>query len=275
MMCKSKSLLFCCSVCFAMLNACGDDSGSSASGEITPVGEGYSSSSFVDVAESSCAIAELNSSSSESAPESSQNVSSSSSEPYHPIVNVSFGSFTDERDGHVYKTVIIDGRTWMAENLNYKYQGDTVIAVCYDNKEESCDMYGRLYDWKTALNVCPEGWHLPSYLEYESLVKMVDSTVKYDEDWDELHSMTASVFLKASLGWNGSDDYGFNALPAGGYDSWKEEFYGKGEGAVFWAGTEAKDGKAYSLYLNDNEQMGVGGFAKTWARSVRCILSSN
>lgn len=88
--------------------------------------------------------------------------------------------------------------------------------------------------------VCTEGQLLPTLQEFELVVKMVDPTVKYDVCWDELHSMTASVFLKTSSGWNGSDDYEFNALPAGGFDTQKNEFYAFGKWAFFFASTEVK-----------------------------------
>lgn len=45
---------------------------------------------------------------------------------------------------------------WMAENLNYEYEG----SLCYKNEENNCPIYGRLYVWSDALDVCPEGWHL-------------------------------------------------------------------------------------------------------------------
>jgi uncharacterized protein (TIGR02145 family) len=108
----------------------------------------------------------------------------------------SFTNFTDSRNGKVYKTVKMpNGKVWFAENLNYAAEG----SKCYENKEENCQKYGRLYDWATAMKSCPKGWHLPSEKEWEDLPK--------------------AKHLKAKEGWeengNGTDAFGFAALPGG------------------------------------------------------------
>ena len=107
------------------------------------------------------------------------------------------GTMTDARDGRTYRTVKIGEQTWMAENLNY----DTTGAVCFENSLDSCEKYGRLYSATLAQTICPEGWRLPSQLEFSALV---DSAGGFDN-------------LK-STEWGGDDFYGFSALPAGKYD---------------------------------------------------------
>jgi len=113
-------------------------------------------------------------------------------------------TLTDSRDGKTYRIIEMGTQTWMAENLNYDAPG----SRCYDNDSANCDKYGRLYDWATALNVCPDDWHLPTDAEWTKLTNFVGDS--------------AAIKLKTTDGrdWNGTDNYGFSALPSGmSYDS--------------------------------------------------------
>jgi hypothetical protein len=95
---------------------------------------------------------------------------------------IQLGSFADSRDGKKYATIKIGSQIWMAENLNYNANG----SKCYGNDESNCQKYGRLYNWNTAMKVCPSGWHLPNGDEWQKLVDIAGG--------DE----TAGVILKAA-----------------------------------------------------------------------------
>lgn len=177
-------------------------------------------------------------------------------------------SFTDSRDGKTYKTVKIGRQTWMAENLNYEMEDS------YCNPENYCgDGYGRLYTWKAAMKACPSGWHLPSKTDLEKLLAVAMGDANGNKE-------IAAKHLRSRYEWTnkvGDDKFGFDALPAGYYQSEGQRVFGGfGERADFWSSTESDEYNAYGLYVDDknasvdwliNFQYG----SKQYGGSVRCL----
>jgi len=83
------------------------------------------------------------------------------------------GTFTDPHDGNVYKWVKIGDQIWMAENLRFETDDG---SWCWENKEENCHSRGRLYNWATAMEASPPGWHLPSDDEWKELERTLGLT---------------------------------------------------------------------------------------------------
>jgi uncharacterized protein (TIGR02145 family) len=194
------------------------------------------------------------------------------------------GFMTDSRDGQNYRTIKIGMQTWMAQNLNYESAG----SYCYNDSASNCAKYGRLYTWAAAMDsagtwssngkgcgygktcspaypvrgVCPDGWHLPTQMEWNTLFMAVGG------------QSIAGKKLKSSSGWdsdgNGTDDFLFSALPAG--NRFGLGGYGNEGITEFWSSTEDVSRKAYFMYLyftlddanlhNDNKNYGF---------SVRCL----
>ncbi len=265
-----------------------------ASSSSTARNDSLSSSSSV-IASSSSVIAneETQSSSSEFASSSSttRNNSSSSSSwqalsssseyidiTAGSIYNASADSLIDLRDGSVYKTVTIGNQIWMAENLNFKYNYNTAISMCYDNYAKNCVRYGRLYTWSAAMDsagvfsqnalgcgrnaecsasgkvrgVCPEGWHLPDSTEILALLKYMEC--EKDETLANAYDHCSSR-LKSTSGWNGgegTDDYGFTALAAGIYISSLYEFDFQGYQTAFWSSSRLSGGAYKFSLLSEN-----------------------
>ncbi len=188
-------------------------------------------------------------------------------------------SFTDSRDGQSYDVVKIGNLTWMADNLNF----ETVGSFCPEGDSRNCKRLGRLYSWAEARSVCPDGWHLPTKADFEALVAATSVHAAQSSS----HSR-AGAALKASNGWfkkgNGTDDFGFNALPAGyrGAISKADDgavtggkFDGIGGYAYFWSAdedAENPESNAYYLFLSfSSDAASINAFAKEDYRSVRCV----
>jgi uncharacterized protein (TIGR02145 family) len=152
------------------------------------------------------------------------------------------GSYTDPRDGRIYKTVKIGEQWIMAENFAYKPKQGNCWA--YNNDSSNVDTYGYLYDWETAKKVAPEGWHLPSRKEWKNFRKALGG--RYDAYWYFGGTME-KVYKKMVDG--GSS--GFNALFGGIYIFAYSEFNNIGECAYFWSSTDSDDGPWY--YALDSE----------------------
>ena len=214
---------------------------------------------------------------------------------------IEYDTIIDPRDQKVYKIVTIApegsgySMTWFAENLNYADSIKTPSLKgrnwCYSNVAKNCDVGGRLYTWAAAIDsvklatdannpqdcgygktctlpakvqgICPTGWHLPSKSEWEALFTAVGGQSK------------ASKILKSQTGWsnngNGTDAFGFAALPAGlRYNS--GDFDLEGTNADFWSSTEDDANVAYRMYLYyDGENAYLSYSNKDNAFSVRCL----
>jgi len=171
--------------------------------------------------------------------------------------------FTDSRDGKSYRIVRIGSQFWMSENLNYKISG----SQCYDNAENNCQKYGRLYNWETAMKVCPKGWHLPSKSELEVLEKTVGS------------ENVAGKKLKSKSGWNmngnGTDEFGFAALPGGGCVGHSScSFSDVGYGGHWWLSSTSEHNANNALrhgMSNGSESIYWNFYGKSNLFSVRCV----
>jgi uncharacterized protein (TIGR02145 family) len=164
--------------------------------------------------------------------------------------------FTDSRDGQKYRSVKIGGKTWMAQNLNYQ----TDKSWCYDDDNSNCEKHGRLYDWNTAKKACPNGWHLPSDKEWDGLVSAVGG------------KDAAGKVLKSERSWTsyeGTDDFGFSALP-GGLRRTDGDFYGVGGGGYWWTATESGGNNVYLRYIRAYAVVD-GDATKDLGYSVRCV----
>ncbi len=171
-----------------------------------------------------------------------------------------YGFFEDARigEGRVYRTVKIGDQIWMAENMNTEKAGD-----CYGNSADSCAKYGRLYDWLSAMAICPQGYHLPTKSEWEILAASVENP----------------LLLHAKNAWNDSvsveDSFSFGALPAGFYRPADETFYNAGRETFFWTASENENAGGYAWRCGFSENQSSFYFGRNlnigYRFSVRCV----
>lgn len=160
-----------------------------------------------------------------------------------------------DTDGNMYPTIQIGTQCWMAENLKV---GTTVISTVttrahsdasnnglierytMDNEESNIALYGGLYDWDEMMNyeeeaggqgICPDGWHVPTVEEYDSLddfYKGIDTGTHLKEGGDsgfegkligDRHNMGSFVSQNSSGFFWSSSTYSYN----GANDGWVRE----------------------------------------------------
>lgn len=196
---------------------------------------------------------------------------------------VTFVDNTTTIGGRVYRSVTIGGATWLAENLDYKFSGcgiggsgspRTPNAWYYNNDEATYGIDGTrkcglMYNWYACklLNdnrseLVP-GWHMPTNGEWTALANAVGDV------------QVAGTKLKAAnvswaTSWGGTDDYGFEVLPAGYYNG---NFSSVGSNVKFWTITE-NGSSAYDRGFNTGAMIGQSTSDKRYGYSVRLVKDS-
>ncbi len=176
-------------------------------------------------------------------------------------------TFTDPRDGQVYKTAKLkDGHTWLAQNLNFD-----VGKGCwfYNDDPKNGQKYGRLYIWESAVYACPSDWRLPT-----------------DEEWWTL----SSYYGKAFNSWSGQSkneernagkaafkdliDGGSSglAIQLGGGRYSDGTFYDFGDWGDYWSSTKySSDGVWSYRFYGPDSYLSRNGHDNSWGFSCRCI----
>ncbi len=189
--------------------------------------------------------------------------------------------------GQTYNTVQIGEQCWFRENLNIGERIDAVVFQkdngkiekwCYDNLPANCETYGGLYQWdemmqytttEGAQGICPEGWHIPVYDDFDELAMSLGG------------QEVAGGKLKAITHWKApntgaTNESGFTALPAGLCISYgegdylfqsltdKTSFYGS------YKATATHYGAFGLVYISDNFMSDNDTYHLS-AKSVRCI----
>lgn len=183
-------------------------------------------------------------------------------------------SIVDERDGNVYKTVVLGEQVWLAENLRYLpkssgfYYDDFSPMYHVQNfmhndidslkASEYYEDYGVLYNWPAALTACPAGWHLPSKEDFNILLDYAGG------------KDVAGKILKYSNQTKSSES-GFDARTGGAYH--EREFSRVGYLGYYWSRTPDPQLSAYSLqFIDFYDTCKIIASHRRAEFSVRCLM---
>lgn len=217
-------------------------------------------------------------------------------------------------DGNIYTTVQIGCQCWMRENLRTTHYAngtpvpmDTAKYSDYesyryypDHDERNVPVFGYLYNWDAAIGenapsdanpsgvqgICPDGWHLPSMLEFDDLESHVSSIDRYVCDnegshigkaladtssWDDFSSEEAHLLHSPGHDRAANNATGFSALPAGDVIGGPENYFH--QSAYFWTSSEFSSFQAPYRYVDhDMPVFGINyNSNKRTGRSVRCV----
>lgn len=173
------------------------------------------------------------------------------------------GTFTDPRDGHLYKTVMMpDGKWWVADNIAFAGAG-----VDYNNDPTYRAKFGRLYNWEEAAIATPVGMHIPSSAEFDALILACGGT---DLAGGKLKARDVSWLINTSY-----DDYGFHALPSGFGPASGSLFGAMGEDAYFTTSTTNNLHGLWVYNINGaGAEMHQIDTYKELRYALRCIIDS-
>ena len=196
-------------------------------------------------------------------------------------------------DGNKYETVVINSQCWMKTNLRVTKtaKGNAIandatlnatvphyyIAKDSTDADLNDSIYGYLYNWEAAKQVCPSGWHLPTVVEWSTLT---DYLVSLDAYKCSLNVEYLAKALASSTGWKTSDfscevgnnqgennATGFSAYPAGEKKNSTETFAAKEANFWLYNGSEST-----CRYLkHDGARVYTADPDRSFGLSVRCI----
>ena len=194
-----------------------------------------------------------------------------------------------EFDGYTYSVVEIGDQCWFAENLRTTIYADgtgisevtgsaawTVLtsgARCdYNNNASNVATYGRLYNWYTvddSRGLCPSGWHVPTdgewtelkdYITFQGFAGMEGTALKSTWEWFE--------------GGNGTDDFGFSALPVG-YRDLNGFFYDNGYFGLWWSSSPSGGNAWYRVLDYQGTDIYRYDGDPRYGFSVRCLRDAD
>ena len=192
------------------------------------------------------------------------------------------GTPTVYYEGQTYNTVLIGNQCWFKENLNVGImingtQSQTndgqIEKYCYNNDPDKCATYGGLYQWDEVMQysttsgtrgICPNGWHIPTYNEWQELFNFLGGT---NIAGGKLKEAGFEHWLNPNTG--ASNESGFTALPSGLRQYSTTNFTNLTKQAYFWTSTKSRSFRFLLTY--NSEEVSENDVPITNGESVRCL----
>ena len=184
----------------------------------------------------------------------------------------------DDAEGNTYKVTSLAGYCW-TENLRVTQYADGVPIdfanpySCSTCPAQLDTIFGLLYDWNSAMGalratplpaptqgICPNGWHIPSQTEWNSLNVFPTKTLNSTQYW-------------LNPPGPGTDDYGFDARPAGWYNGLLNRYQDLYGFTNWWTNDNAAGGVTANAFVisyfcnQTQEEVKM----KSDGLSVRCV----
>ena len=218
-----------------------------------------------------------------------------------------YGELLDKRDGKVYRTIEIGSQVWMAQNLDFYDSSDVSLegqTACYYDSLVFCETFGRLYSWSAAMRflsdynnqqteakmiktphrgVCPEGWHLPSDVEWDTLSAYVDAhngaedvgsslSARYLWNCPASNYSCIATYETDLFGWAGlpGDKISYGTIVSTGEVGFTGFDRQLGDFGSWWSATEKLETAAVSWSVHANQFIKMN-IMKGNGLSVRCV----
>ena len=212
------------------------------------------------------------------------------------------GTFTDERDGEVYKYTTIGNQVWMTENLRYAApystcSEDTSFIRQYCEliehncetesccRESMCNLFGRYYsivekgEWFGSIDIpltdtiCPKGWHIPTKGEWESLEGAMKASSDNNSDVaNRMKSADSNSFAMSKMHYNkskristGTDDCGLSFIPSGVMNDGGQTIE---SGAIFLSSTQKDTSSIYTIIVGNHTEY----YFQNHKNTIRCVM---
>ena len=178
--------------------------------------------------------------------------------------------FIDPRDNNIYKTIVVNGNVWLAEDL--RFNSENSHNPFYDDPVAGVYSDVRMY-WPDDYDAIPEGWRIPTKEEWVALFNFVggfkdNSSNAYFHAGGKLKSNNPEDWSSDCLDSNipGTNEVNFNAVSysfrtLGAYGSNTNStdcnFDGRNQGVGWWSSTENSSFGPnrywnYYIHLNNN-----------------------